>query len=112
MDQNAVLNEEFKKQLSSQLVTMQMQLQKPQVKSITDNESFSDAVINVASRSIESLRDSIEDLVPELANSFKSKGLPVFVKDRTEEKPPVVKSTKEESVITDKQEQIDPRDQI
>ena len=112
MDQNAVLNEEFKKQLSSQLVTMQMQLQKPQVKSITDNESFSDAVINVASRSIESLRDSIEDLVPELANSFKSKGLPVFVKDRTEEKPPVVKSTKEESVITDKQEQLDPRDQI
>jgi len=112
MDQNAVLNEEFKKQLSSQLVTMQLQLQKPHVKSIKDSDTFADAVEKVTTRSIESLRDSIEDLVPELAGSFKSKGLPSFVKDRAEEKPPVVRSTKEENVINRKQEQIDPMDQI
>ena len=112
MDQNASLNEEFKKQLSSQLVTMQLQLQKPHVKSIKDSDTFADAVEKVATRSIESLRDSIEDLVPELAGSFKSKGLPSFVKDRAEEKPPVARSTKEETVVNRKQEQIDPRDQI
>ena len=112
MDQNAILNEEFKKQLSSQLVTIQLQLQKPHVKSIKDSDTFVEAVEKVATRSIESLRDSIEDLVPELAGSFKSKGLPSFVKDRAEEKPPVARSTKEETVVNHKQEQIDPRDQI
>lgn len=91
---------------------MQLQLQKPHVKSIKDSDTFADAVEKVTTRSIESLRDSIEDLVPELAGSFKSKGLPSFVKDRAEEKPPVVRSTKEENVINRKQEQIDPMDQI
>jgi hypothetical protein len=50
--------------------------------------------------------------VPELASSFKTKGLPSFIKDRTEEKPPIVRSMKEELVVNHKQEQIDPRDQI
>jgi hypothetical protein len=112
MDQNASLNEQFKKQLSSQLVTIQLQLQKPHVKSIKDSETFAEAIEKVATRSVESLRDSIEDLVPELASSFKTKGLPSFIKDRTEEKPPIVRSMKEELVVNHKQEQIDPRDQI
>jgi len=112
MDENAALTEEFKKQLASQLVTMQMQLQKPQVKSVTDHQSFGEAVIHVAARSVESLRDSIEDLVPELASSFKSNGLPSFIKDRVEEKPPVAKSVKEENVSAIKKTDIDPMDQI
>jgi hypothetical protein len=112
MDENAALTEEFKKQLASQLVTMQMQLQKPQVKSVTDHQSFGEAVTHVAARSVESLRDSIEDLVPELASSFKSNGLPSFIKDRVEEKPPVAKSVKEENVSAIKKTDIDPMDQI
>ncbi len=112
MDENAALTEEFKKQLASQLVTMQMQLQKPQVKSVTDHQSFGEAVIHVAARSVESLRDSIEDLVPELASSFKSNGLPSFIKDRVEEKPPVAKSVREENVSAIKKTDIDPMDQI
>jgi len=112
MDENAALTEEFKKQLASQLVTMQMQLQKPQVKSVTDHQSFGEAVTHVAARSVESLRDSIGDLVPELASSFKSNGLPSFIKDRVEEKPPVAKSVKEENVSAIKKTDIDPMDQI
>lgn len=112
MDENAAITEEFKKQLASQLVTMQMQLHKPQVKSVADHQSFGEAVTHVAARSVESLRDSIEDLVPELASSFKSNGLPSFIKDRVEEKPPVAKSVKEENVSTIKKTDIDPMDQI
>lgn len=96
LDENAGLTGEFKKQLASQLVTLQMQLMKPTVSTVKDAAGFDVQVEELAGRTIDSLRDSIADLVPELSDSFKRTGLPSFVRDRTEGKPPVQKSTKPE----------------
>lgn len=97
LDENAVLAADLRDQLARQLCTVQIQLGKPSVSSVEDAASFEKQVLKVAKRSVDSLKDSIADLIPELSQSFAKDGLPAFVQDKPEPKPATQKVVKDES---------------
>lgn len=97
LDENSALLTDYQRQLAFQYVQLQVQLGKPTVKHIKDTAAFEEAVGKLADRTIDSLRDSISDALPELNNRFKQQGLPTFIKDKSEGKPATQKSIKPES---------------
>lgn len=116
VDELADLKGEFKRQLAMQLVTIQMQLGKPSVSTVKDSETFKAAVDALAERTIESLRDSVDDLIPELSDAFTKTGLPSFIKNKSAGKPPTLSRKTDEGgnveVKDAKEEDTDPLDEI
>ena len=114
LDELADLKASYKKQVASQLITVQMQLGKPAASSVKDHESFEALVDTLAGRTIDSLLDSVNDLIPEMAVAFKKHGLPSFVKDSAEPKPGVQGRTASEGTAKpkDKSKSEDPSNLI
>lgn len=96
MDENSTLAADLRDNLARQLCTLQIQLGKPAASSVKDSASFDKQVTKVAKRSVDSLKDSIADLIPELSQSFAKDGLPAFVQDKPAPKPATQKVVKDE----------------
>lgn len=96
MDENSTLAADLRDNLARQLCTLQIQLGKPAASSVKDSTSFDKQVTKVAKRSVDSLKDSIADLIPELSQSFAKDGLPAFVQDKPAPRPATQKVIKDE----------------
>lgn len=96
MDENSTLAGDLRDNLARQLCTLQIQLGKPSAAPIKDSATFAKQVEKVAKRSVDSLKDSIADLIPELSQSFAKDGLPAFVQDKPAPKPATQKVVNDE----------------
>lgn len=91
-DENTKLKQSAIKDAARQLAVMRINLQKPGTIGVDNKEKFDKLVDELSKRGIDSLRDSIADLLPEVDQMIKNKSSVRMVMDR-EVSDPTLKQT-------------------
>jgi outer membrane murein-binding lipoprotein Lpp len=75
------LAEDLRKSYSTSLLNAKILLRKPDASQVKDMESYNNLILKISERTIESLKDSLQDISQELVNYAKNNGTNLPLKD-------------------------------